>query len=259
MSTPLPLKGITVAVTRPQAQADELVGLIESAGGRALRLPFFEIEPLIDEYEFRRVAESLVDTALAIFVSPNAVEIALPALLQYASWPLGLAAVCPGSGSARALAAFSINKIVLPSVRYDAEAMLDLPEMSEEAVRGRKVLLFCGEGGRPLLAETMRARGAIVDVLFCYRRLSVPGVTDQLLNYWRKGQLDALVVTSSEGLRLLWAEKNKEFMCFMAEIPLFIPHARIAELAASLGLRHIVHTSTDNPGLLAGLCAYNWP
>lgn len=258
MSTHLPLAGKTVVVTRPQAQANGLVRLIEAAGGEAIRLPLFEIEPFVDEGLFKRIAGQLADFVLVVFVSPNAVQCALPSLLRHAPWPAGLPVAVPGPGTARALAALGVSKILVPPERYDTEALLELPELEGAVLRGRRVLVFCGEGGRAQLSETMAVRGADVQRIDCYRRVPFPDAKTGLMELSRNGQMDALVVTSSEGLRLLYSPVEKEFVDILAEIPIFVPHARIAELAESLGIRHIVRTAADNPGIVAALCAYNW-
>ena len=45
---------------------------------------------------------------------------------------------------------------------------------------------------------------------------------------------------------------------FLEKTPLFVPHARIAENARSLGLGNIILTEAADAGLVAGLLAYNW-
>lgn len=56
-----------------------------------------------------------------------------------------------------------------PSVS-DSEALLELPEFAAQAVAGKKVLILRGNGGRELLAETLRQRGAQVCAVTCYHR-----------------------------------------------------------------------------------------
>lgn len=254
-----PLAGKVVAITRAQAQNDGLARLIARAGGEVLWAPLFEIVPVARRDALLRACEHLGDYDLAIFVSPNAVAFALPHVPQGSDWSARLTLAAPGSGTASALAKFGTGSVVQPRGRHDSEALLALPELQASAVEGRRVALFCGEGGRALLAETLAARGASVDVVFCYRRLALTGPAQHLLQHWRQGRLDALVVTSSTALRHLHSAPESEMVGVLAEIPLFVPHARIAELAGCLGLRHIVRTAADNAGIVASLCAYNWP
>jgi uroporphyrinogen-III synthase len=78
-----PLAGKTIVVTRPQAQAAPLAEAIAAAGGRPLVFPLLEISPAADPRPLAAAAERLADYALAVFISPNAVDYALPALLAH--------------------------------------------------------------------------------------------------------------------------------------------------------------------------------
>jgi uroporphyrinogen-III synthase len=110
-----------------------------------------------------------------------------------------------------------------------------------------------------LLADTLRARGATVECVACYRRAGPAGGVQILLERWRAGRLDALTVSSSEGLRHLLDLLDDECRSFLARTPVFVPHPRIAEGAQALGLRKIILTDAADAGILAGLLAYNWP
>ena len=87
---PGPLAGRTVVVTRPRGQADGLAGAIAAAGGTALLFPLLEISPADDPRPLAEAVDRLADTAVAVFVSPNAVDHALPAILARGPWPAGL-------------------------------------------------------------------------------------------------------------------------------------------------------------------------
>jgi uroporphyrinogen-III synthase len=75
---------------------------------------------------------------------------------------------------------------------------------------------------------------------------------------WRAGSLDALTVSSSEGLRYLIDLLDVEGLLFLKETPVFVPHARIAENARTLGLNKIILTEAADAGILGSLRAYNW-
>lgn len=254
-----PLAGRTIAVTRPRVQAAPLAEAIAAAGGTPLIFPLLEISPAADMQPLADAVARIADYALALFISPNAVAYALPAILARGPWPAGLRPATIGQGTVKALLAHGIAGCVAPRERFDSEALLALPELAGEQVAGRRIAIFRGDGGRELLAETLRARGAEVDCIPCYRRSGPPDGVTPLLNAWRAGRLDALTVSSSEGLRYLVDLLDAEGCACLQKIPVFVPHARIAENARALGLRNIILTEAADAGILAGLGAYNWP
>lgn len=258
MNTPGPLAGRTIVVTRPRAQAAPLAEAIAAAGGVPLVFPLLEILPPDHPQALADGVARLPGCALAIFISPNAADHALPFILARGPWPGGVLPAAVGQGTVRALAAHGVSGCIAPSERFDSEALLALPELAGERVAGRRVMIFRGDGGRELLADTLRQRGAEVECLACYRRTGPSGGIEPLLQRWRAGRLDALTVSSSEGLRYLAELLDGEGRDFLMRTPVFVPHARIAENARSLGLNNIILTDAADAGILAGLRAYNW-
>jgi uroporphyrinogen-III synthase len=255
----LPLTGKTIVVTRPRAQAQPLADAIAAQGGEALVFPLLEISPAADPQPLLAAAARLGEYALAVFISPNAVDYSLSALLARGPWPAGLVPAAVGQGTVKALAAHGVAGCVAPTERFDSEALLELPELQPQQVAGRRVAIFRGDGGRELLADTLRARGATVDCIACYRRSAPAGGAAPLLAAWRAGRLDAITVSSSEGLRYLVDMLETDGRHYLAATPVFVPHARIAENAQALGLQQVVLTAPADAGIIAGLCAYNWP
>ena len=259
MSMNGPLAGRSIVVTRPRAQAEPLAEAIAAAGGVPLIFPLLEIAAASDPKSLTVAVHRLADYSLAVFISPNAVDYAVPAILASGAWPAELVPAAVGQGTVKALAALGISGCVAPTQRFDSEALLELPELAAERVSGRRVALFRGDGGRELLADTLRERGATVDCITCYRRSGPSGGLAPLLAAWREGRLDALTVSSSEGLRYLVDLLDDEGRAFLQRTPLFVPHFRIAENARALGLSNIILTDAADAGILAGLRAYNWP
>ena len=168
------------------------------------------------------------------------------------SLPPGLRVATIGGGGARALAARGVARVISPQGRYDSEALLELPEIAG----AKRVVIFRGQGGRELLGETLSARGARVEYAECYRR----GKPDQdpalLLNAWTRKEIDAVTVTSSEGLRNLLDMVGEAGRPSLLRTPLAAPHPRIAETARSLGVEKVIVTGPGDESLLAGLSAY---
>ncbi|MCL2345262.1 MAG: uroporphyrinogen-III synthase [Desulfobulbus sp.] len=253
-----PLIDRTIVVTRPAAQAGPLAKAIAAAGGAPLLFPLLDIAPAADPQPLAAAAEQLASYRWAVFVSPNAVEYALPALLARGSWPSDLQPATVGPGTARALAAHGIGGCLAPSERFDSESLLALPELAAGQVAGQRVAIFRGDGGRELLADTLRERGATVDCIACYRRSPPIGDSQPLLAAWRAGRLDALTISSSEGLRYLLDLLDDEGRHWLKATPLFVPHARIAATARQLGLDKIILSGGADSGIMAALLAYNW-
>lgn len=259
MSPSGPLAGRNIIVTRPREQAAALLEMIQAAGGQGLALPLLDIAPADDDAPIIQAAAQLEAYRLTIFVSPNAVRYALPHLLAgRAGWPVATLPAAVGPGTAVALANAGVPGCLLPPVRYDSEGLLALPAMAEANVTGCRVAIFRGNGGRELLADTLRARGATVDCITCYQRSAPAAGFSAWETAWQCQRIDAIVVSSSEALRYLVAGLASPWLARLQQTPVFVPHLRIAEQARSLGLCNVVQTAATDCGLIEGLLAYNW-
>jgi uroporphyrinogen-III synthase len=252
-----PLQGKTIVVTRPLAQAAKLSGLIAAQGGVPVVFPLLDIGPAEDSEPLRRAISRLDQYALAVFISPNAADFSVPAILAGRSWPAGLQAAAIGQSTVARLASYGIGNTIAPAERFDSEALLELPALQTARVGGQRVAIFRGNGGRELLADTLRERGAQVDYVTCYHR-SAPTDSAALEALWRNSQLDALTISSSEGLRNLVDLLDADGRACLRSTPVFVPHQRIAEAAESFGLQRVILTGPADAGIIAGLCAYNW-
>lgn len=243
------LDGRIIVITRPGGQAQQLAKLVEKAGGRAVQFPVLEIREPCDPEPARAAIARLDEFDLAIFISPTAVERAVTLIGRRLPARLRVAAI--GAGTARVLADYRVADVIAPEQGGDSEALLALPEL--KAVAGKNIVIFCGEGGRELLADTLRARGAEVQRAPCYCRVRPETDPAPLFSLWEQNALDALVVTSSEGLRNLVAIVGSERKSLLAATPLFVPHFRIEEAGRTLGLERVVLTDSGDLGLFAGL------
>jgi len=251
------LHGQRILVTRPAEQAGELARMIAAHGGQAVRFPLLEIGATDDLQPLQRAIAQLDDYAVAIFISPNAVAYSLPSILAARRWPVGLRAAAIGPTTAAQLTAQRIAEVICPVDRFDSEALLELPAFAADALAGRKVLLLRGDGGRELLAQTLVQRGAQVDAVSCYRR-SPPSDGAPLVSMLRNRQIEALTISSSEGLRNLLALLDTGALALLRQLPLFVAHQRIAQVAAELGWQRVVLSAPADSGIIASLCAYPW-
>jgi uroporphyrinogen III methyltransferase/synthase len=171
---PLPLAGLSVAVTRARARASELARRLEALGANVVQAPSIRTVPRSDP---GRDPISIDPTGydLVCLTSPVGVEL-LFTRLDDGRHPRGdaralaharVAAI--GPGTARALAQRGIVADVVPE-RYVAESLV-------EALAGldvRRALLARAGEARDLLPDALRARGATVDVLALYDTVAEP-------------------------------------------------------------------------------------
>ncbi len=249
-----PLAGRGIVITRPAHQAQVLAGMIRAAGGQAILFPVLEILDADDLKPFNALIDRLEAFDLAIFISPNAVHKAMNLIAARRTLPAELRIAAIGRGSVKALRQFGITEVIAPAKRSDSEALLALPPLQE--VRGLRVVIFRGEGGRELLGDTLMARGARIEYAECYRRGKPDLDALPLLNAWARDELHAIVVTSSDGLKNLFEMVGKPGQCSLRTTPLVVPHLRIAETARGLGLGNVVLTEAGDEGIVAGLRRY---
>ena len=244
------LAGKGIVVTRPAHQGARLAAELAAAGARVILFPTIEILPPADPPALDALIDRLDQFDLAVFVSPNAAREALRAITARRAWPPALRAAAIGRGGERELARRGIDEVIAPA-RFDSEGLLEMPAM--QAVAGRKIVIFRGEGGRELLGDTLRARGAAVEYAACYRRALPHSDPAPLLTAWARAEIDAVVVTSSEGLHNLRVLIGAAGEAHLAQTPLFVPHPRIERAARDSGLARVRLTAQGDDGLLAGL------
>ena len=249
-----PLAGKGVVVTRPTHQARTLARLIEGAGGRPILFPVIEIREVEDLRPFMRLIDRLDEFDYAIFISPNSVERSMKLISARRELPPGLKIATIGGGGVRALEAHGITGVIAPQDRYDSEGLLDLPAFA--VVSFKRVVIFRGVGGREHLSETLRERGAMVEYAECYQRYKPDLDPAPLLKAWERDELDAVTVTSSEGLHNLLEMVGEAGREQLTRTPLFVPHPRIAAAASGLEVKTVVVTGPGNDGLLTGLNAF---
>ncbi|TNC95558.1 MAG: uroporphyrinogen-III synthase [Gallionellaceae bacterium] len=242
-----PLARLNIVVTRPRDQAVGLTQSITKLGGNVILFPLLEIAPAVDASELNTLKQHLSAYDLLVFISPNAVKYGMNAL---GTVPNDMHVATIGQSSAQALHDLGVAQVIAPTERFDSEALLALSAL--QSVAGWKVAILRGNGGRELLGDTLKARGALVDYVTCYERSKPELDTDSLL----KASPHALNVTSSEALGNLWQGLPEAHKPRFANLPLFVPHARIADLARQQGWKNIILTEAGDDGLLAALVAW---
>jgi uroporphyrinogen-III synthase len=250
------LTGIRVLVTRPVAQARELALQIERAGGQAIVLPSIEIAGPADELALERIIARLDTFDLAVFISRNSVQQALDRIEQQrGAFPPSVRIAAVGAGTAAALRARGCEVTIAPQTNYRSETLLQSEELQQ--VDGLHVVIFRGRGGRELLADTLRARGATVDYAECYQRLRPETDTAEIVQHWQTGGIDIVISTSVEGLENLDAMLGETGRRLLRETPMVIIGPRMAAACRRMGVKQALMASeASDAALLAAVDAW---
>jgi uroporphyrinogen-III synthase len=226
------LAGLGVLVTRPEPQAAPLARLLEDAGARVFRLPAIEIAASGDRPSLRAALGPIDRFHWVLFVSANAVRHG--AFLLDGRRDLRLAAVGPATAAALDGAGFDVS--LVPDGGFDSESLLATPELTN--VAGARVLIVRGDGGRELLGEELRRRGADVQYAEVYARRCaqpVPGAIPAVEDAWIAGRIDVVTATSAELLRCLVEILTPAGRALLRGSVLLAGGPRIAEAARRMG------------------------
>ena len=256
MSQPIikgPTKG-SILFTRPKGQGEELVTALENNGWRCIRQPLLTIQPFEAEQSAPYLAIkqhilNLCDFDVVISVSSNASTLAVDWIDQYwPQMPTGLDWYAVGPSSALPFNQLGIE-VITPQGNH-SEGLLVLPGLKD--MTHKKVLILRGEGGRELLADTLKERGAIVHYAQLYKRQAVSFKAGELAKLLSEQQIHYALITSAEMAQQLGHELKLHNQ--LLNLILIVPSERIAIIATSLGFENVHvcgHLKAEN--LLASL------
>jgi uroporphyrinogen-III synthase len=219
-----------VWLTRSQPGASRQAQELSAAGYQVLVAPVLTIEATGNPAPAQA-------PDLTIFLSEHAVKTA--ADLAFARSGVVFSV---GAQTRSALAARGIDARI--PAQQSSEGLLQLPELRD--ISGKRILLAAGEGGRELLAHTLQERGAQVEIYRVYRRVPVAALDLD------PASIAAIVVASGDGLRAmacLWQNLGGK-----PDIPLLVPSARVADIAAELQFSCVIQCAgADSHAILSGL------
>ena len=247
------LSGITVWVTRPVHQAGDLCRMIEQRKGVALPLPTLVIRPFGEAARAPENRLLLAQADIVVFISKNAVIHALEQFPHIADTVRDKTVLAVGQATARCLEAAGFGKVGRAGAG-GTEALLRLPELNETGIRGKRVVIIRGQGGREALRDGLLARGAVVDYLEVYRRDKPDMSQAEMAEFWHDQRPDAVIITSLAGLdnlvELTPAAENSRLL----GTHIVVMSERIRQHAMESGFMRIaVATDNTDAGLVDAL------
>jgi len=252
------LKGYSVLVTRPSAQAHGLCAAIEAAGGTAIAAPMIEIRGLVNDKATRATIDRIDDYDQIIFISRNAVEFGMISLQEQNKTLADQVIYAVGVGTAKCLRENGIAEVATPRGEFTSEGLLELKGLQANVVLDSKILIFRGRGGREHLAEVLSGRGARVDYCEVYERI-VPDI--RIADCLKTAGVrvpDAAIITSIEILLTFVDKIDEEGLEDLFDVQLLVVGSRIAREVEKLGFTNppiIVDNPSDND-MVETLCSW---
>lgn len=247
------LHNLRVLVTRPKPQGEELCQEIRSAGGIPVYFPVIEIKPPQDSDALQEQIKQIDQFDWIIFVSPQAVMQSLPFIRDH--WPVLPVTVkiaTIGSRTAMLLEKAGISVAAVPPQDWRSEGLLRLSEFQQ--VDHKKIAVFCAAGGRDLLVDTLRQRGAIVTLVMAYQRCLPVIDASETIQLIHSRAIDVIISTSHESLRNMIALLGQENVSYLMNLPLIVVSERIAMYARELGFNQVMLAeNASHPCILAAL------
>jgi len=228
---------MNILVTRPLGQQEQLQEQLLTAGFESRHLPLLKIEPVEIDAIDRQAVLNLDKFSGVIVISPNAASYGLDLIDQY--WPqlpIKQTWLTIGTGTKDILAQHGIQAII-PATGTTTEDLINLPQLKE--INDQSWLIIRGQGGRELLAQCLKERGAQVTYLEVYQR-GCPVYTEQE-TLAKINWSDVILVSSGQALENLTTLTSNKLLFKKTVV---VSSTRLMHIAKRLGWR--------NPVLAAG-------
>jgi uroporphyrinogen III methyltransferase/synthase len=249
----LPLFGKRLLVPRPSGQAGRTARAIRERGGEPSVLPLIEIAPAPDPAALGAALAHLASYDWVLFTSENGVVRALDALRATGRDARAFGGTRIGVIGPRTGAALERYGLV-PDLVAEEHVGEGLARDILKQETPRRVLLLRALSARDALPSTLRAAGAMVDVVAAYETKPAPGVSTQLRELCEGRLLDAVLLTSSSTAENLVERLGADAPGLLSELTIASIGPVTTRTAEGLGLRVQVTASTYTvDGLLDAL------
>lgn len=230
------LMGLRVLNTRPLEQGELLTRKIKRMGGEVFICPALTIMPVSTSWVDQ--LPNLQSVNHAIFVSANAVNHGIPTVLQHQpDWPKNIKVTAIGHATKRALLQRNLSVDYLPE-KANSEHLLALPHLQD--IKNQVILLFKGEGGLDLIANTLNQREAQIIELSVYRR-QLPTINQENLERcWRDQLVDIILYTSQQAMHNLFFLFGEQAHPWLKQTPSLVISERLVNEARLLGIQTIL-------------------
>lgn len=252
------LRGKRIVVTRARSQAGRLAQRIEELGGEVIEFPTIEIQPPESYADLDAAIRRISTYDWLIFTSANGVDQFIKRLQSLAKTVAEIDEIKVGAigpETARRLEAAGITPCLVPK-EYQAEGILEL--LAPDLVRRKRVLIPRAAKARDILPETLRQRGAQVDVVEAYRTVLPQVNVSYLCALLRERKIDMITFTSSSTVsNLVEILRGQKVVELLAETPIACIGPITKKTVEDLGMRaNVVSEEFTIPGLVRAIVDY---
>ena len=253
-----PLKGLRVLVTRPRSQARGFMAQLEKAGAHPILLPTIKIVAPPSWESADKAISRLSDYQWLILSSINGVNCFFQRLQEkgfdYRSCA-HLTTICVGPKTARAATEIGLKSYMVAK-EYAAEGIIEI--FAGLDIKDQRILLPRALKARELLPESLRQKGACVDVVPVYETIFPPESAELLNQLLGQENIDIITVTSaSSASNLVKYCHDPQTLKHLKSLPTACIGPITADAATIVGL-NVKVTAEDytSEGLMEALIKY---
>nr|WP_275446868.1 uroporphyrinogen-III C-methyltransferase [Pseudoalteromonas sp. McH1-42] len=237
---------VKLAITRPAGKGALLGEQLEAQGISCDCTPVLELVKLpVSDTELAPIMEA----EQLIFISQDAVYY----LAQHQpTFSPDCQFFAVGDKTAAAIEACFDRRAIVPE-QHDSEGVLALPALQQ--VEDKRVVVVKGRGGRTLISQMLKQRGARVSHCVVYERIPAATGSDIWLDHWQRQSIDGIVITSNAAIDAIFNTQQSELLNWLSCRRFYLVSQRSAEyLREQYAIKDkqiAISAGADNDALLA--------
>ncbi|OJA00579.1 hypothetical protein BEV13_03180, partial [Rickettsiella grylli] len=209
----------------------ELTTQIQNCGGFVVHFPTLEINQVPNIKKINSELKKLNHYHFVIFISPNSVFNTAPSIHAiWPHWPCSTKTIATGLGTVSALKQHHLPSHFHPEKNYTGMGIINLSIL--QTIKGKKILIIKGQGGRLNLIKNLKTRGASVNNLVVYKR-QLPAIEKQCIP--NQEDIDVIICTSGTGLKNLVTLLHPRWESHLFKKQMLVISPRLAVIAKKLG------------------------
>lgn len=233
------LSGLHIVLMRPREQNQKWQDNILAERADVSVLPMMDIIPMPIEHS---MLDAVMNAQAVVITSQNG-AIHAPITLINILIERKIPVLSIGKATTSSLMTRGIEPVYTAPNGAQSEDLLALPFCEAKRVRGKKIVLIVGKGGRELITQTLGARGAQIHTLFVYAQRPIMHELGTWFERWRNLPTQVcFLITSGNTLSHFESQVPEEHKTWLHAQPLVTISRRLVGLGEKYGFQHIFNT-----------------